>query len=489
MPVIPFKQWVPDSADLGNPGSPDIVNAVPKLNSYGPMPSLVVNTNALDGQPLGAIESKDQSGNIYQYAGDASKLYSLSGSTWGDVSQSGGYSTGVDERWEFVRWKNKVLATNFTDSPQQITFGGTNFADLTTALEARHLAVVRDFVVAGNTNDAVDGEVRDRVRWSAVGDETDWTVSTTTQAGYRDLNVGGAIQRIIGGDYGVVVSEKSIFRMVYVGSPQVFEIDETIPGAGALCPGAVALLGGTVYVWSEHGMLAIDGGSQVSFIGEGRVDQFLRQDLDEDNLSRISSVADPTSGKVFWAYPGAGNTAGLPNKVIMYDRILNKWGYLEQELELIWRAGGVATTLEQLDSISSSIDALGSSLDSAQWKGGSPVLAAFDSTYKNGNFDGNNMTATLTTTEVELNPGRRTALRAFSPLVDGGTVTGRIGKRRKLTDSVDYSPSLTLSDTGRFTTRSNSRFHRFELTVTGEWDDAIGIEVDRRHAKPSAGRG
>jgi len=605
MPVIQVKEWIPDASDLANPASIEVKNAVPGLNSYKPFGRLITVTDGLAARPRGAIEEKDAAGNTFQYAGDTTKLYELNGTTWGDVSVGGGYATGTDERWEFTRWNEQVIATNFTDDPQVITLDGVAFADLTTDLKFRHVAVVRDFVVAGNTFDGVDGTVTHRVRWSAFNDATDWTVSPVTGSDFRDLKKGGPIQRIIGGEFGVIVSEKSTWRLTFVGSPVWFDPVEVIPGVGALAPGAVTLLGDTVYMWSEHGFVSLQGGVNPQFIGAGRVDTFLRNDLDQGHLNRISAVADPESGRIFWAYPGAGNTDGRPNKIAVYDRILNKWGYIEQDVELIWRAGGVATTLEALDDVNlgaelvsngdfasdtiwskgtgwtiaagiathaagtasdltqtltltpstyyrvgfdvsgrtagsvtpvvggtsgtaisadatgiletirsaagsdiafsatsdfdgsidnvtlkdiDDIDSMSVTLDASQWKGGSPVLAGFDSTFKNGNFTGGPMTAVITTKEAEITAGRKTVLNAFRPLVDGGTVTAKIGSRDNQSDNVEFTAELTPTSSGRFTKRKNARYHRFQLICAGEWKDAIGVSIERDDAKAGAKR-
>jgi len=489
MAAIALKEWIPDAAVLGNPGAPVITNAIPALNSYQPMPRLVANTDALGARPRGAIEAVDKDGNVFQYAGDVDTLYQLSGTSWGDVSIAGGYSTGTEEVWEFTRWKEKILATNFSDSPQQITFGGTNFSDLTTALRGRHIAVVRDFVVFGNTFDASDGIVRDRVRWSAFNDETDYTVDPSTGADFRNLKSGGGIQRVIGGEYGVIVSERSTFRMTFTGAPTWFQIDETVPGIGAFAPGAVTTLGDRVYMLSEHGFIEIAGGASHRFIGAGKVDKFVRADIDQNNLHRMSAVADPRSGRVFWAYPGAGNTDGRPNKIVLYDVTLNKWGYIEQDVELIWRSGGVGTTLEQLDSVSSSIDTLGVSLDSSQWKGGAPQLSGFDSSFQNGNFSGAAMDATVETREVEFFSGHQSFVNGFIPLVDGGTVTGQIGARKRLNDEATFGSALSLRPSGRFTGRKKARYHRFRLNISGTWTDVMGIQVDREDVRRAGRRG
>lgn len=604
MAVIAFNEWAPDAADFGNPGAIIVKNSVPGVNSYKPQKSLTISTDALDARPRGAIEGIDSAENVFQYAGNETKLYSLSGGIWGDVSQAP-YVTAVGERWEFVRWKEKIIATNFSDDPQSITFGGVNFADLTTDFKARHVGVVRDFVVFGYTNDGVDGTVRDRVRWSAINDETDYTVSAVTLSDFRDLKKGG-IQAVVGGEYGVIVAEDSTFRMTFVGSPTIFQIDETLPGFGTDMPGGVVRLGDVVLFPSTQGFVAVRGGASIDPIGAGRTDDFFRNDLDTDFLDRVSSVADPVSKRVYWAYPGAGNSGGTPNRIIVYDLAFNKWGFVEVETELVWRSGGTATTLEQLDDLNlgaelvtngdfatdtiwtkgtgwtiaagvathaagsasdlsqavaitqdvyyrlefdvtgrtagsvtpkvgdtsgtaisadasdikesirsgagtdvtfsatsdfdgsidnvslkdiDDLDSMTVSLDSAEFKGDSPLLAAFDTTFKNGNFTGVPYDATFETREVELNVGHRTKLNAVLPLIDGGTITGRIASRQTQTETVTYTSTLSPRPSGIFTKRVNARYHRFEVTVTGDWKDSIGIQIDRGWAPKGERRG
>src|SRR5262245_38670650 len=128
MPTLPFGELAPDRADL-EPGMIDVRNAIPGPSGYLPFLSHVVATNSLGLRPRGAIQARDQSDTVFQYAGDATKLYQNVDAVWTDKSKGGGYSTASGERWEFIAWKNKILATNYTDNPQSVTFGGANFAD------------------------------------------------------------------------------------------------------------------------------------------------------------------------------------------------------------------------------------------------------------------------------------------------------------------------------------------------------------------------
>lgn len=494
MAVLPVLEWVPDAAALGNKGSVRIVNAVPGTNSYKPFPSFAVLTDALTGYARGAIDVRDRDGNVFQYAGDETALYQLSGTSWEDITrveseEPDPYATGTEERWEFVRWKNQVLATNFSDEPQKITLGGTNFEDLTSDFRCRRLAVVKDFVVAANTFDSSDGNVSDRVRWSAFNNEADWTVSPSTGADFRDLK-GGPVLKVFGGEYGTILASNSVYRMEFTGAPDFFQINETVPDIGVLGPGAAARIGSTVFMWSNQGFVAVTSASGTPApIGAGKVDRYAFQDLDDSYLHRISCVADPKSGRVFWAYPGAGNSGGRPNRIIVYDRALNRWGLIEQEVELLWRAGGVGFTLEQLDDFSASLDDLEVSLDSSQWKGGGAILmGAFNSERKHGFFDGQPMTATVDTAEREIHAGHRTQLNSFRALVDGGSVTAQVGRRDDLADEVAWGPVLSKTGSGRFTCRVNARYHRFRLHLSGNWSDAIGTQIEADDARRAGGR-
>lgn len=494
MPVINFIDWTPDDADLGSSGAVVVKNALPGRQGYKPFNSLSVITTATDTRPLGAIEAFDINDVSYQYVGDTAKIYELNelDLTWTNVTNTGGaYTTGAGEAWEFVRWENKVLGVNFTDNPQQITMGDANFTDLSTAYKARHIAVVRDFVVVGNTYDVTDGNRPNRVRWSGIGDETSWTVSASTLSDFRDLPTGGPIQKILGGEIGIIISQRGVSRMTFIGAPVVFQIDEVLPEVGAIGPGTVTQLGDNVYFISEQGFVElVGGGTGVNYIGAGKVDQFFFDDLDPEYISRMSCIADPTGNRIIWAYPGAGNTSGRPNKLIIYDRTFAKWTLIEEEVELLLRSKGIGFTLDELDSIGyTNIDTMDVSLDSAQFKQSASQLAALDEDFKLGFFRGLYKTATIETRESEIFSGANTHLNGFRPLVDLGTVTAEVGRRDRLSDAVTWTSSLSQSASGKFNSRSNARYHRFRLTISGnDWVDALGVQIDAQDARRAEGR-
>lgn len=484
MPVYPFREWLPDQPDYRNPGVLQAQDVFPSARGYKPVGALTATTTALGNRPRGAIQARDTSGNVYQYAADKTKLYQNVDNTWTDRSKVGDYTAISEGRWEFAVWKNKTLATNFSDNPQQITFGGSIFSDLTTAFKAKHVAVVRDFVVFANTNDTSDGFVPDRVRWSAFDDETDYTVSASTLSDYQDLKT-AAIERIFGGEYGVIFQKNSVWRMTFVGTPVVFQFDEVLPGIGLLAPGGAARLGDTIYFLSGKGFYALQAGAQARPIGAGKVDRYVLDAIDETKLHRVSAAVDPRSQRIFWSY--VETTANNPQKVIVYDAAFDRWSLLDERVELLWEAGTTDTTLDSLTGVL--VDDTNVSIDSSRWVGGEPSIAAFDGDFKSGFFNGSNKTALIETAEFEFNEGGRSRVNGFRALVDGGTVTAEVGTRSSQASSRSYGSTLSVYSNNRFTKRVNARYHTFRFNLSGSWTDAVGMQIDKTDLRPGGNRG
>lgn len=603
--TIPFGEYLPDLPVYQNPGATQAKNVLPSARGYLPWPAQSAYSAALDARNRGAFSAKDKDSVVSVYAGDAAKLYSLDGTSWTDVSKSGSpaYALDTEENWEFAKWGETVIACSgvngaATNNIQQITLGAAQFADLAgTPPQARHIAVVRDQVVVGNTWDSTDGNVPNRVRWCGIEDETAWTVSATTQADFQDLQgQGGWVQRVVGGEYGLVFQERSVWRMTYVGSPIVYQFDEILPGRGTPCPGSVIRVGDYVFFLSQEGFEVIRDGTNSEHIGAQKIDRTFLRDFDSEYWYRVTASYDPIAHRVYWAYPGSGATAGDPDTILCFDWSTGRWSYSEQEMQQIFVASATGTTLDALDAAiisgraeqvtngafatdsdwtkgagwtigsgtashaagtaselsqdisaatgtgyyltftvsgrtagsvtadiggtdgtarstnatfsetihcgsddtaiaftatsdfdgdidnvsvkSASIDAMSESLDSRTWKGGSEQVASFDSNNALSFWSGSNQTGVLETGEGELTPGMRTRVRELRAQADGGSHTVQIGTRDALSDAVAWSGAASPNSRGRVTRRSNARYHRFRVSVSGDFDNVTGIDIE-----------
>lgn len=475
---MPFGEWLPDLAATGNPGTTAANGVIATADGYAPLASLSVQSDALDERCQGAAAVQDDAGNVYVYAGDDTDLYSLTDGAFSKVSKStGAYSTAEQENWEFAEFGNTFIATNYADPVQGITPGGSAFADLITSTnkpKARHIAVVREFVVLGNTNDNTDGQRPYRVWWSAIDDATNYDISASTQCDYDDTPDAGWCQKLVGGvEYGLIFFEKQISRMTYAGSPIVFQIDPIDRRRGTPIPNSVVGWGRLVFFISEEGFMVTDG-QQTQPIGQNKVDKTFWNQFNTTYLSRVSAAIDPLNKVVMWAFPGTGSTTDA-NKLYMYNWVDRKWSEADVDTQLVFQARNQGETLESLDNISGSLDTLPFPLDSRAYTGGELRLGAINTSNRLAFFNGSNLAATLETTELDM--GMRGKVTRLRPVVDGGTVTAALASRARTIDSATFGSAGSMNANGDVTLISEGRYHRARVSVAagGTWTKAQGV--------------
>jgi len=492
--MIEFGDLQADLPSYQNSGALVVDNVLPLAKGYKSLAGFqALSGTGLSNAAVGLFTSFSASGST-NYAGDRSKLYQMDSSlVFQDKSKAGGYNNSTTENardfWAFTQFGSNIIATNFADNIQKFTEGTSSaFSDLV-ALKAKYIAVIRDFVVAGYTNES--GTVyNQRVKWSGLNDSSTWTPSQATQSGFQDI-VGshGNIQAIVGGESaGVIFMEKAIYRMSYVGVPLVFQFDKIADNIGAFAPKSVASYGNMVFFLAQDGFYKLTGGQQLTPIGNGKVDNFFFDDL-SSNLDGITSAVDPNNSIVVWSYRGSGATGTTNNKLLIYNYAVDKWSTGSgQDLEFIASASQEAfTTLESLD-VLGDLDNLPKSLDSYFYKEGIVGLAGFNSANKFGKFIANSLSATVDTTEFEGAKGKRSTLINCRPIVDGTTntsVTITPITRQSQLDTTTTGDAVSTNDTGTCPLRSTSRYHRIRVNVTGNFNTMSGVDIE---ARPEGGR-
>lgn len=465
----------------------DAKNVIPGEDGYRPIPSLQVQSDAITYYCRGAFAAKAKDGTAYNYCGDEKNLWSMSNNAWTEANVGGGadvYGLGSDESWEFVKWGDKVIAVggaNATDpEPQIITMSDLDFAYIKnkpgadTPPRARHIAVVRNFVVLGNLYESAAAYPY-RIRWCGLNDETAWVSDPATQADYQDLLGSGWVQAICGGEYGVIFTENSIWRMLYKGPPEIFSLDES-PGIGTPAPNSVIQRGDTCYFWGQDGFYRTIGGQQAEPIGRHILDRRVRADLDAEYFHRMVGAEDKQRQVMWWIYPGAGNASGLPNKAVIYEYRTGRWSYAEIDVEWIYDSLGTSIDLDSLAAAGyTDLDAMTISLDSDVWKGGAVTFAAFDSAHKQNQFGGTAMETQMATREVANEDGSRIRLNRLRPVVEGGSATIKVGTRNDLEDAVTWTGVLSEQADGSVPCRVNARYVRAQVSTSGDFTRALGV--------------
>lgn len=495
MPRLKIAAYAPDMPDTSE-GSDTIHNVYPRTpDSYGAVGAPSVYSGALSARCQGAVAFIDSSGNVNLFAGDATKLYRLvSGTTaWTDVSKAATtYGTGSDAQWQYTYFNGSVIATNFGDAPQAFTLASsTNFIDLAAgAPKARYVAAVKNaFVVFGNTNDGVNGNMPQRVWWSAAGNATSFpTLGTTAAAQVQSsavdlLGAGGWVQGIaadLANADAAVFQEYAVKRMTYVGPPDIFAFLPAENTQGTPAPYSIVAANGLAYYLAQDGFYVFDGGSSAP-IGANKVDKTFSLDLDQSNIARVIGAADPINRMIWWAYPGAGNVGGNPNRLLGYNWQLQRWCLCDITSETIMRLLSIGYSLDALfTTLGFTIDALPAPLDSRVWTGGRLLLGLFDTSHKLNFLTGPNLAARVDTNEVQPIPDRRALLTMTRPLIDGGTTAAvSIGRRETLQASPAYTSPVSMNSMGACPVRASGRYVRGSITTSAgdNWTNISGLDV------------
>lgn len=478
MTVVPFAAWEPDKADLNQDGPNDVLNVLCSSNSYLPFPDLVAFTSALAATPLGWFQARSLSGQVTIFAGTATKLYVLDNTTltWTDVSKAATtYSANDTARWDFEQFGEYVVAVNINDNPQVYQLGvSTAFNDLGgSPPRAAFVKAWGDFLtlqqLATNAN---------RAHWSGLNDITIWTPGVSN-SDYQDFPEGGVVQGSSRATNPLIFLERAVYLGTFIpGSSVIFSFVKIHDKRGAKSPYAIASRGENTFFADEGSFFQLGPDGTIADIGFEKVSRTIFSQLASSDIANMVGAIDPFYSRVYWTMDLTG--AGNYTAILIYDWLQGRWSIADQSNLGIFPAATAGYTLEGLDAVSASLDALPYSLDSKVWQGGAPILAAFTTDFKLGFFNGTAKQATITTQEQGDVAGGITMISSVYAVVDTNNWTAAIGSRFNRGDTVTWTSELTpTSATGRADKRVSARFQRVRVTIPAAetWSHAQGVDI------------
>jgi hypothetical protein len=482
MPLIQWGPWLPDTTDYEGVSVHDIRNVYPRGDGYGPFPSFSAFSQALGAVCRGGFYALKSDGSVIIFAGTSTKLYALNNTdySWGDVSLGAGTYSALTAtaQWQFAQFGNLVFATQANANLQVFDLSSSSaFADCAgSPPKAAYISVVGRFLVLSGLN-----SFPYRIQWSGLNATTTWT-SGTNSSDFQDFPDGGLVRGVAGGEAGVIFQDQAIRRMSYVpGSPLIFQIDRIAQDKGLFAPYSIVRAGEKIFFYAGQGFHKIEPGGVPEQIGREKVDRTFLADLDRGNLQLFIGAADPRSTKIYWAYRSAnpGIIPGLYDKILGYDFLLDRFFPLSISGEFLLGISQTGITLESLDAISASIDAMTLSLD-AYATAVQPEIAQFNSSHTLGFFRGANLEATIETAEQGAD-GQRITLRGFRPITDAPTVYGSATYRDTQAVSPTLGNEVAMSTrTGRCDMMRDSRYFRYKQRIPAGtvWTFHAGIEPD-----------
>lgn len=497
-----FGQWTPDlpPADVGR----DLLRAKnmrPTARGYRPIRSLVDITSGGAGlaqRHRGSISGTDSSGSGFVFAGDATALYERDGA--GDMIDKSQqpYVVGADHRWDFAKFGEWIFAATPNENLQAYKIGTSGtFVDVSSnAPRARHVAIIDNFLVAGNIYDPVEGPLPEAISWCARLNPFEWPVVGSPEAAsvqsdrQRLEGEGGWVQDVVAGaEVGAIFQERAIWRLDYIGGPAAFGLNRSEQRHGMLVPHSAVAFERMVFFIAEDGFRVYDY-TRSENIGKDRVNRHFLADLDDAFLDRVWTAKDPDETTIAVLYPGQGNVDGLPNKLIFWDYVLDRFTEGEIECEgLIENATAAVASLDAPDTPEDPDD-LGDpdSPDSFDDRGtplGASRLGGWSTTSTAADFSGPPLEGLIETGDTEPHPGARSFVSEVRPIVDGVDAEISVGSRGRRNEPIAFGPYAQQDEDGKCSMREDGRYLRLRVRLPAGWDNAVGVDLV---ARPSGRR-
>jgi hypothetical protein len=465
MQKIIFGEWLPDQPSVTGAVT-DAINCYPVTNGYAPFKQ-EADYSSDAGQDLLVTFAGKYAGATTLFAAGATQVYKFdSNDTTLDALTTSGYTS--TESWDVTQFGSKMIIANGKNKLQAYDMaGGTYFNDLAAAAPvAKYVTVVRDFVVAAD-----DGSNSNKVYWSDINDETDWTPASSSQSDTQILPDGGDITGLTGGETGLIFMERAIYRMSYVGSPFFFQFDAISRTLGCSNNGSLAQFGGITYFLSDDGFYACDGQTTKS-IGAEKINRwFFDNAIPNEIRTSMSATVDPIRKLIVWNFK---NTFGS-RYLLLYSIDLGRWSYAETTAVSVSFGLTPSATLEQIDNYDSNLDTLDIPLDSPIWAGGTLLLMGV-SGKKIISFSGQPKTASISSGDIDVG---RSIITLARPIIDNGTGTVSVASRELLTGDITFTTPVAADSEGRVSLRSAGRYHRIKMSPTSaSWKTAISTEIN-----------
>lgn len=475
--IYGLEEWTPDRPSIAKGRLRDAKNVVPAAESYEPLTDLASASDALPGEALGLVSSRDQTQGTHTthtYAGTLTGLYELaSDGTWTDRSKVGGYTGSESTRWRSAQYGDRFLTTNANDPVQYIDMSsGASFADLPNAPTAAFITNYGEFIILGRT-----GSSAFKVAWSEIGDSEGWTFGTN-QSDEQEFADGGMVMGLASADVVYVFQEYCIRRMAYIGPPVIMQFDVIERQRGCIASGTIAQLGRMVFFLAEDGFYQFDGMQSVP-IGFEKVDEWFKADANRDYYHLMHSGISPLHKLYMVAYVSNAAAGPQPDTLLLFNWYAQRWSYARLPTQVLGSILTAGVTLEDLDAIYGDLDSIPISLDDPILSGGTLKVAAINADNELAFFAGDNLEATFITDDIIAGENSLLFSRACRPLIDGQTYVS-VGTRMSTQDTLAWSNESVVNTSGLAPLRSTGRYNRIKLRIPAgtAWTKAEGFEHD-----------
>lgn len=180
------------------------------------------------------------------------------------------------------------------------------------------------FLVAGN-----------KVYWSDAQRITTWAgADDSGNAAEVALPSGGRTLAVHGNRYAFVLCTDGVHIFSPVAGVSPFRHDEISKEVGILANHAAVMVGDYVYALSQDGVLRVGGLGQIDFIGDGRVDEWLKKNINFARAQEVIAVHDRERHVVFWQIPSNEAPEDATDLLLVYAYRDDRFSLVKETLQI-----------------------------------------------------------------------------------------------------------------------------------------------------------
>lgn len=478
--MIEFKlgQWLPDVADLKNPGLEVCTNVIPGPGGYQPAPGLGDAVATVGASVLSAAMFERADGTRVTVCATAADLHVIIGGT---VTPSG-LTLALTAPVSFVRFGASIYATEENGGTWWLDDIETDtaFAAATwTTPRGKSLARVGDFLFMGNLKDTDSSDAPYRIRWSPFNNpQGNWATDIGLQSDAVDMPTDfGPVMAIAGWTFGLILQRYGVSRIQYTGGASVFAKDVVDKERGCAATRSVVAVGDRVYFLSDDGFCFSDGGPAQP-ISRGRMWTWFLNRVGQNYFNFVQGAADWTNRCVIWTVPDENGTI---QGLLYYNWETDWWSFVEAQVDCLFASGRDGLTLEQVAAIYPNLDTMPVSLDDPSFRAKGRSVAAFKAGVLS-QLAGEPLEALFTTGEFQIAPGARSFVSAVTPLITNAdeSTTVSLGGRDRQIDVITYSADTPMGPLGFAPVNFDARYFRVSIKIppAAAWTDAYGFQIE-----------
>ena len=459
--AYPIGEWLPDQ-----PGGVSIARNVHAIaNGYMPAKGLQAATSTMGGAFRGGGAFIDSTGAVTLLVTTPTALLKYTGAATTGWSNVGG-SFGTTQIARFAQFGDNVTIAGAATIYNFNLLSATATTP-TAAPDLIDVAQARDFVIGITTDN--------KLQWCQFNDVGNWT--TGTNQADTQPSLWGQLRRVVGGEYVIAITDRSVVRGTYVGVVSgldiVWQFDEISQEVGCMADGSVANVGRLIFFLSERGFMMCDG-QTVEPIADEKFNRWFFDKYSRQDIANIWAAIDPRTSTVKWAMPGT------PGTIIEYNWTLKKATTLEIDVTGMLSGFTSAVGLDSLDAIYGNLDSIPISLDDPFLSGGNPLLLIADGSNVLNSLTGDNLEATIQLDSIEPTPGRRSRIREVRLVTDATQASATIDARMRVGDAESIRSASSMRSNGKMPIRANGRYNDVAVTIPAatDWTYIQGCELE-----------